>query len=92
MGKKLIEFDQVSFFQLKNRDKRAFNLLFDLYNQKIFFFAKGYLKLEKEAEEIVQETFLKIWERRNHLDPELSINAYLFKIAFNFIHNSSFKN
>ncbi len=92
MGKKLIEFDQVSFFQLKNGDKQAFNYLFNLYNQKIFFFAKGYLKSEKEAEEIVQETFLKIWERRNHLDPELSINAYLFKIAFNFIQKQFIKN
>lgn len=92
MGKKLIEFDQVSFLHLKNGDKQAFNLLFNLYNQKIFFFAKGYLKSEKEAEEIVQETFLKIWERRNHLDPELSINAYLFKIAFNFIQKQFIKN
>lgn len=87
-----IEFDQVSFLQLKNGDKQAFNHLFALYSQKIFFFAKGYLKSEKEAEEIVQETFLKIWERRNHLDPELSINAYLFKIAFNFIQKQFIKN
>jgi len=88
----LIEFDQVSFLQLKNGEKQAFNHLFNLYNQKIFFFAKGYLKSEKEAEEIVQESFLKIWERRSHLDPELSINAYLFKIAFNFIQKQFIKN
>ena len=52
----------------------------------------GYLKSEKEAEEIVQETFLKIWERRDHIDPELSINAYLFKIAFNFIQKHLIRN
>jgi RNA polymerase sigma-70 factor (ECF subfamily) len=92
MGKKAIDFDQVSFIQLKNGDKQAFNHLFNLYSQKIFYFAKGYLKSEKEAEEIVQETFFKIWERRNHLDPELSINAYLFKIAYNFIQKQFIKN
>lgn len=92
MGKKLIEFSQVSFLQLKNGDKQAFNHLFNLYSQKIFFFAKGYLKSEREAEEIVQETFLKIWERRGKLDPDLSINAYLFKIAFNFIQKQFIKN
>jgi RNA polymerase sigma-70 factor (ECF subfamily) len=91
-GEKLIEFSQVSFLQLKNGDKQAFNHLFNLYSQKIFFFAKGYLKSEKEAEEIVQETFLKIWERRDYLDPDLSINAYLFKIAFNFIQKQFIKN
>lgn len=92
MEKMAIDFDQVSFLQLKNGDKQAFNHLFTIYSQKIFFFAKGYLKSEKDAEEIVQETFLKIWERRNYLDPELSINAYLFKIAFNFIQKQFIKN
>lgn len=80
-----IDFDKTYILQLKVGDKKAFNHIFNLYNQRLYYFAKGYLKSEKEAEEIVQETFLKIWERKEHIDPELSINAYLFKIAFNFI-------
>lgn len=92
MGQKVIEFDQSDVLLLQKGEKQAFNHLFKCYNQKLFFFAKGYLKSEKEAEEIVQETFLKIWERRTHLNPELSINAYLFKIAFNFIQKRLIKN
>lgn len=34
----------------------------------------------EEAEEIVQEVFLKIWKYRAKLDPELSINAYMIAI------------
>lgn len=34
----------------------------------------------EEAEEIVQEVFLKIWKYRDKLDPELSINAYMIAI------------
>lgn len=71
--------------QLRDGSRQAFSRLFSLYNQKLYFFALGYLKSEKEAEEVVQETFIKLWERHHDLDPELSIHAYLFKIAFNFI-------
>ena len=92
MEKKLIEFGRPYSLLLKDGDKQAFNQLFHFYNQKLYYFAKGYLKSEKEAEEIVQETFLKIWERREQIDPDLSINAYLFKIAFNFIQKRLIKN
>lgn len=91
MEKKWIEFDRAYSLLLKDGNKQAFNHLFHFYNQKLYYFAKGYLKSEKEAEEIVQETFLKIWERREQIDPELSINAYLFKIAFNFIQKRLIK-
>ncbi len=77
--------DRESAAQLRKGSRDAFNLLFRDHHQKLYFFSLGYLKSEKEAEEIVQETFLKLWERRHELDPERSIQAYLFKIAFNFI-------
>ena len=77
---------------LKKGSRKAFNGLFDEFNQKLYFFALGYLKSEKDAEEIVQETFLKLWERRDSIDPDLSLQAYLFKIAFNFIQKRLIRN
>lgn len=74
-----------TLIQLKEGNPKAFSRIFSQYSQRLYFFALGYLKSEKEAEEIVQETFLKLWERREHLDLTLSFHAYLFKIAFNFI-------
>lgn len=85
MHQRKTDIDQRTIAQVRKGSKPAFNLLFGAYSQKLYFFALGYLKSEKEAEEIVQETFIKLWERRNDLDPDLSIQAYLFKIAFNFI-------
>lgn len=80
-----IDIDQGVVIQLRGGSRRAFSDLFSRYNQKLYFFALGYLKSEKEAEEIVQETFIKLWERRTDLNPALSIQAYIFKIAFNYI-------
>ena len=91
MSERKNDIEQIEVLQLKGGNKKAFNHIFHLYNQKLFFFAFGYLKSDKDAEEIVQETFLKIWERRENINPELSLQAYLFKIAFNFIQKRLIK-
>jgi RNA polymerase sigma-70 factor (family 1) len=63
----------------------AFNTLFREYSNRLYRFALGYLKSEVEAEELVQEVFAKIWEKRSELKEELSFKSYLFTIAFNLI-------
>ena len=63
----------------------AFNSLFKEYSGRLYRFAYGYLKSEEESEELVQEVFTKIWEKRKELKSELSFKSYLFTIAFNII-------
>jgi RNA polymerase sigma-70 factor (family 1) len=63
----------------------AFNTLFREYSGRLYRFAYGYLKSEAESEELVQEVFTKIWEKRSELKKELSFKSYLFTIAFNII-------
>ena len=70
---------------LKKGDAQAFDVIFRMYGKRLYYFALGYLKSKPEAEEVVQEVFLKIWKNRDGLNPELSFKAYLFKIAFNHI-------
>jgi RNA polymerase sigma-70 factor (ECF subfamily) len=63
----------------------AFNTLFREYGNRLYRFAYGYLKSESEAEELVQEVFTIIWEKRAALKEELSFRSYLFTISFNMI-------
>ena len=63
----------------------AFNSLFHEYSGRLYRFAYGYLKSEEEAEELVQEVFMIIWEKRNKLKENLSFKSFLFTIAFNII-------
>lgn len=70
---------------LKKGDVKAFDKLFANYGKRLYHFAYGYLKSREEAEEVVQEVFLRIWKTRKDLKPELSFKAYLFKIAYNYI-------
>lgn len=63
----------------------AFNTLYKEYSNRLYRFAVGYLKSEAEAEELVQEVFTIIWEKRSDLKEELSFKSFLFTIAFNII-------
>ena len=63
----------------------AFERLFKNYSQKLYRFSFSYLKSETEAEEIVQDVFMKLWENRHHLKSDTSFQSYLFTIAFNAI-------
>lgn len=70
---------------LKNGDASAFDELFELYGKKLYGFALSYLKTESEAEELVQDVFVRLWESRKSLKPDHSFKSYLFTIALNQI-------
>lgn len=72
---------------LKKGDPHAFDELFHLYGKRLYHFSLGYLKSKPEAEEVVQEVFLKIWNNRESLKTECSFQAYLFTIAYRHIRD-----
>ena len=69
--------------RLKNGDMLAFDRVYELYSHKLFSFVFKILKNESEAEDIVQEVFVKIWESRNKLEDCKLLNSYIFTIAYN---------
>ncbi len=75
-------------YELKSSSTFAFRVLFDKYSRKIYAFSIGYLKCKEEAEEIVQEVFLKIWNARQEISTQKSFESYLFTIAKNAILNT----
>jgi len=67
---------------LKSGNALAFDELFRLYGKRLYHFSLGYVKSKTDAEEVVQDVFMKIWNNRSSLNPDLSFSAYLFKIAY----------
>lgn len=70
---------------LQKGNVAAFDSLFEVYSPKLYGFALKYFKNETDAEELVQEVFVKVWENRQSLKSELSFKSYLFTIALNQI-------
>ena len=73
--------------KVKEGDTKAFEELYYLYSEKLYFFSLRYLKNQQDAEGLVQEIFIKIWENRTSLKKGLSFSSFLFTIARNTIFN-----
>ncbi|WP_185968921.1 RNA polymerase sigma factor [Carboxylicivirga sp. M1479] len=70
---------------LANNETKAFESLYLLYGRKLLVFVNGYLNSKDDAEEIVQEVFVKLWKKRAELETHDSLKGYLFTIAYNAI-------
>ncbi|SDL58574.1 RNA polymerase sigma-70 factor, ECF subfamily [Siphonobacter aquaeclarae] len=68
---------------LRQGDERAFETLFRKHYEALCRYANGILQDYDEAEEIVQQTFVKIWEQREDLYIEFSLKAYLYRAVHN---------
>jgi RNA polymerase sigma-70 factor (ECF subfamily) len=73
--------------RIRSGDEQAYELLFRKFYIRLCRFANKFLNDPEEAKEVVQEVFTKIWEGRKEIDPDVSLNAYLFKITQNISIN-----
>lgn len=88
MGENSFHTNQELILKLKEGSSEAFQELFYQYGKRIHRFSIGYLKNIQEAEEIVQEVFLKVWNVRDTLTSDKSLDSYIFTIAKNAILNT----
>lgn len=61
----------------------SFSELYLTYYPKLVRFAKEFVILEEDAENITQDVFTDLWEKRDNLDHVENMNAYLFKLVRN---------
>ena len=72
---------------LKEGDPAAFGGLYSKYRSRIYRFALKLLQRTDFAEDIVQETFLKMHDAISTLDRNPSLASWLFAIARNEVYN-----
>lgn len=72
-------------------DREAFAILFNQYAANLLSIALSYIHDREESEEIVQETFYRVWKYRENMDASLSFKAYLITIAKRLIFNRAKK-
>jgi RNA polymerase sigma-70 factor (family 1) len=65
-------------YRVKEGDAEAFSKLYTHFRSPALKFCATLLKDEEEAENIIQEVFARIWDRRLQIKPEQSFQAYLF--------------
>lgn len=85
--------DALLFDRIKSGDERAFEIVFKKYYVRLSHFVFQYVENMPDAEELVQESFLNIWEKRQSLDINTSFRSYLYAAvknrALNLIRNTN---
>jgi len=76
---------------LRNGDETAFEELYHRYWYKVLRFARLYISDSHNANDIVQDVFLRLWSNRTKVDVEKNIEGYLFIITRNLIFSQSKK-
>lgn len=64
-------------------EKNTFSKIYLAYFPKLVRFAQEYVISTEDAENIVQDIFMSLWERRDMLDSLTNLNAFLFTLAKN---------
>lgn len=70
---------------LQDNDVEAFDSLFHKYSEKLYSFSFSLLKNHEDSKEIVQEAFVRIWEKRKDIDTSKSFKSFLFTVSYNLI-------
>ena len=68
---------------LRKGDVIAFDNIYEMYSKRLYGFVLRYVKQKEDAEGIVQEVFIKIWETRNKIDIYSSFDSFIFTITYN---------
>jgi RNA polymerase sigma-70 factor (ECF subfamily) len=69
--------DKILVRRLKSGDKNAFKLLFEKYYPLFISFAQRLLKDEIEAEDLIQDVFMRVWVGRANLNEDKHFKNYL---------------
>ncbi|MDO5980814.1 RNA polymerase sigma factor [Flavivirga spongiicola] len=64
-------------------NEKAFIKLYDIYKNKIYGYSLKLLKSRVNAEEMLQDVFMKVWQKRETLDEALSFKSFLYTITRN---------
>ena len=79
--------DEQLLQQMSGGDMQAFTELYRRYWEDLFITATKALRGKEEAADVVQEVFLSLWNRRNDLDLQGSLAAYLHtSVRYKCIH------
>ncbi len=75
--------DHILFEKIREGDEKAFEALFSAYYFILCLYATRLTKDATAAEEIVQELFVTLWERRTKINIESSVKNYLYRSVKN---------
>ncbi len=78
-----IERDRELIRRFKEGDRQAFTEIVSRYQKRVFKLAYGFFQDKDDAMEIVQETFMRVYEKIDRFDNESSFKNWVLRVAYN---------
>ncbi|TWV96791.1 RNA polymerase sigma-70 factor [Chitinophaga pinensis] len=66
-------------------DESAFTKIYRHYHASLYVYLLRFCRVPSLAEDLVHDVFLKVWEIRDRINPEMSFTGYLYRIARNHV-------
>ena len=82
-----MDVERIYLERLRSGSYRDFTKLYESYASRLYSFALHLTHSDALAKDIVQETFIKVWVRREQIDLDMSFSAFLFTMAKNQLLN-----
>lgn len=73
--------------RFRQGDSEAFASLYQSHWQQVFRFSRLYLRSDDDAEDVVQEVFIRLWQIHERIHPDDNFSGLLFIITRNLIFN-----
>ncbi|TKG96582.1 RNA polymerase sigma-70 factor [Puteibacter caeruleilacunae] len=73
--------------KLNTGDIQAFEAIYRLYAKRVFALAMRIIQNSDQAELLVQDTFVKVWNMRGKIKSDTSFDTYIFTICKNLVIN-----
>jgi len=76
--------DNISLIiSLKEGNKKAFSYLIDTFHHELCVYANSLINNNIQAEDVVQNVFIRLWEKRANLNVNSSLKSFLYKSVYN---------
>ena len=73
----------IAIEKFRGGSQSAFKGLYDKYYEALFLFGQKYITNSEAVEDLVQESFIKVWEKRSSFFHEAALKAFLYKTVRN---------
>lgn len=75
--------DELIISEILKGQKDLFNILMKRYNQRLFRVIRGYLKTEDQVTDVMQNTYLKAYEKLSQFHGDAAFSTWLIRIGIN---------
>jgi len=79
--------DILLFEKVQSRDSRAFDQLVRDYSPALYSFILGMISNVEDAQDILQDTFVKVWEKSHQFQGRSTVKTWIYRISINLSYS-----